>query len=86
MNFSKIRPFGINVLVKPVEKKQILVADKASLCEYGEVMAVGSECQHIKVGDVIGYTVFGVNSLEVNDEKYYLIPETSEFVLAFITL
>ncbi len=81
-----IKPFGNNILVKPTEKKQTLVSSQKSLCEYGEVIAIGDEVTRIKVGDVIGYTVFGINSLEVNDTKHYLVPETSEFVLAKIEM
>ncbi len=80
----EIKPFGFNILVKPTEKKQTSYADQKSLCEYGEVIAVGDEVTRIKVGDTIGYTVFGVNHLQVEDQKYYFIPETSEFVLGTI--
>lgn len=81
-----IKPFGNNILVKPTEKKQVLVSDRASLCEYGEVIAVGDDVTKIKVGETIGYTVFGVNSLEINDTKHYFIPETAEFILGTIEM
>lgn len=81
MNSSTIRPFGSNILVEPVEKKQILVSDQKSLCEYGKVVAIGSEVKEIKVGDTVGYLVWGVNSLQVEDKKYYFVPETSDFIL-----
>lgn len=76
-----LEPFGNNILVKPEEKKQILVADKKSLCEYGTVIAVGSEVKSVKVGDKIGYLVWGVSSLVVEDATYYFVPETSDFLL-----
>ena len=79
-----IKPFGNQILVKPVEKKQILVSDKASLCEYGEVIAIGEDVKKIKVGDMIGYTVWGINRLEINDNKHYFIPEDSRFILGTI--
>lgn len=72
------------MLVKPVEKKQILISDSKSLCEYGEVIEVGSEVKEIKVGDTIGYLVWGINSLEIDDQKHYFVPETDEFVLGKI--
>lgn len=78
-----IKPFGKNLLVEPVEVKSPILGDK-SLCEYGKVIAIGTTTTEIKVGDVIGYTVFGVNKLEIGTEKYYLIPETDEFILAII--
>lgn len=81
-----ISPFGNQILVKPREKKQVLVADKRSLCEYGDVVAVGDSVEKIKVGDVIGYTIWGMNSLEINDVKYYFIPEDSRFILGKLNL
>lgn len=86
MDTTFITPFGKNILVRPHEKKQVLVADRASLCEYGEVIAIGDEVEKIKIGDTIGYTVFGVNSLEIDGTKYYFIPETSEFILGTLEL
>jgi len=84
-----IIPFGKNILVKPIENKQILVNQGVSLCEYGEIIALGtdlSDTSVLKVGDIIGYTIFGVNSLEIENEKHYFVPYTSEFILAKITL
>lgn len=81
-----ITPFGNQILVKPTEKKQVLISERKSLCEYGEIMAIGDEVQKLKVGDIIGYTVWGINSLEINDEKHYFIPEDSRFVLGKLTL
>lgn len=82
-------PFGSNILVKPIETKQILVNQAPSLCAYGTIIALGSDLSdtaNLKVGDIIGYTVFGVNALEIENEKYYFIPYTSEFILAKIEM
>lgn len=81
-----IRPFGFNILVKPVAKKQILVSDKGILCEYGEVIAIGHEVREIKVGQTIGFTTFGIKHLEIDGIKYYFVPEASEFLLGTIEL
>lgn len=81
---DKIKPFGNQILVKPREKKQVL--GQKPLCEYGDVLDIGDLVQHIKVGDVIGYTIWGVNSLEINGNKHYFIPEDSRFVLGTIEL
>lgn len=82
----KIKPFGQNILVKPTEKKQILVSDQGSLCEYGEVIAVGDDVQKVKVGETIGYLVWGISSLEIDGTKHYFVPETSEFILGTLEL
>lgn len=79
-----IQPFGRNILVKPAEKKQILVSDRGTLCEYGEVIAIGEDVDAVKIGDTIGYTVFGINKLEINDEVHYFVPQTDEFLLGKI--
>lgn len=76
-----IKPFGRNVLVQPTERKQILVSDRKSLCEYGEVIAIGDEVKHVKIGDIIGYLVWGINSLEVEGKTYYFVPEDDQFLL-----
>lgn len=82
----KIIPFGNNILVKPHERETILKSAEGSLSEYGEVIDVGDDVKKIKVGDIIGFTIFGVNALEVDGKKAYLVPEMSEFILATITL
>lgn len=80
----KIRPFGDQILVKPVEKQQVLVSDDGTLNEYGEVTAVGDEVQKIKVGDKIGFSVFGIEKMIIEEEKFYFIRESPEFLLAVI--
>ncbi len=75
-------PIGNFVLVKPEVKKQILVSDQGSLCEYGEVLAIGPEVTRVKVGEKIGFLVFGVNALEVEDTKHYFVPDNGEFIMA----
>lgn len=79
-----IRPFGNNILIQPATRKQVLVADDGMLCEYGDVIAVGPDVKTVKVGDKIGYSVFGIEKLVVEEEKFYLIPEIPTFVLGFL--
>ena len=80
----KIKPFGNNILVKPHEQDTILKATEGGLCEYGEVLEIGSDVKEIKVGDVLGFTVWGVNRLNIENEKFYFIPEDSRFVLGVV--
>jgi len=79
-----IRPFGKNILVAPAAKQQVLVSDQGSLCEYGKVEAVGDEVTKIKVGDNVGFLVWGVQKLEVEGKTFYFLPENSDFILGFI--
>lgn len=78
-----IRPFGKNILIKPDEKKQILMADQGSLCEYGEVLAVGDQVQNVRVGQRIGFLIWGINKLQIEEETFYFLPE-GDFILGFI--
>lgn len=82
MEKNNIKPFGRNLLIEPVEKKQVLVSDQGSLCEYGKVIAKGKDVLDIEVGDMVGFLVWGINSLEIDGKKHYLVLETDEFVLA----
>lgn len=79
-----IKPYGRNILVEPVEKNQILSADNRPLCEYGKVVAVGDDVEWVEVGDTIGYTVWGVNHLEIDGKRYYFVPEDDQFLLGAI--
>lgn len=80
-----IKPFGDQILVKPIEKAQVLVSDNGTLSEYGEVVAVGPAVGMIKPGDKVGFSVFGVEKLIIEEQKYYFIRENPEFLLCTIT-
>lgn len=80
----KIKPFGDQILVSPIEDKRVL--GERSLCEYGEVIAVGADVKYIKPGDKIGFLVWGLNSLKIDDEKFYFVQETPEFVLGTVEM
>jgi co-chaperonin GroES (HSP10) len=81
-----IIPFGNNILIEPIEKKNVLLSDQQLLCEYGLVVAVGGDVKHIKVGDKIGFTVWGVNKLQIDNETYHFVPEDSRFILGTIRM
>lgn len=79
-----IKPFGDQILVKPVAKPQVLVPDDVPLDEYGDVIAIGDHVKSIKVGDKVGFSVFGIEKLIIEDQKYYFIRESAEFLLCTI--
>ncbi len=79
-----IKPFGTRVLIKPVKVSGPLQSD--SLCEYGEVLAIGEDVKKIKIGDTIAFISFGVEHFEMDGEKHYFVNEGNEFVLAKVTL
>lgn len=74
-----IKPFGNNILIEPTKSSAIL---GESLCEYGTVIAIGDTVTRIAVGDTIGYLTWGIQSLDVDGTRYYLVPCTDEFILA----
>ena len=76
-----MKPLFNNILVKPTETDTILRSQEGFLCEYGEVIAIGDEVKVVKVGDIIGYTFWGMKKLEKDGEKFYIIPEDGRFIL-----
>lgn len=79
-----IKPFGDRILIKPMERKTVLVSDDGTLNEYGEVIAIGEDVKRIKAGDKVGFSVFGVEKLVIEEDKYYFLQESSEFLLCTI--
>lgn len=79
-----IKPFGDRILVKPEERKQVLISDDGTLNEYGTVLAVGPDVKVIKEGDKIAFSVFGIEKVVIGDDKHYFIQENPEFLLAIL--
>jgi|SaaInl48_10m_RNA_FD_contig_31_751631_length_420_multi_49_in_0_out_0_2 chaperonin GroES len=87
MNFQ---PIGDRVLVKvdEIETKTasgIIIPDNASQEKptTAEVIAIGDEVKHIKIGDKIIYAKYAKNDTVTLDEKDYLVMETSEILGKF---
>lgn len=82
MKTTKIQTLFNHMLVKPVEKKQVLLSEQNELCLYGEVVSKGPDVStSIKVGDKIGYVIWGLKHLEIEGQKYYFVPEEKNFLL-----
>ena len=79
-----ITPLFSQLMIEPTEKKQVLVSDEATLCEYGKVIAVGPDVKNVKVGDVVGFLMWGVNHLDIEGVKYYFVDEDRRFLLGII--
>lgn len=55
--------------------------DADALEEKGEVLAVGSACKFLKVGDTVYFDSWGIGKVMIGKDKYYVIQEKAEFVL-----
>lgn len=78
-----IKPFGKQILIEPQKQKTLLTGDP-TLTEYGRVVAIGDKVEEIKVGDVVGFLVWGLNHLDINDTRHYLVYEDDKFLLGTI--
>lgn len=74
-------PLFNQIMIEPIVKEQVLIADKKTLCEYGKVISIGEDVHKIKVGDVIAFTIWGLNSIEIDDKKYHFVQENEDFLL-----
>lgn len=81
---AQIKPFGNQILIQPMQKKSVIVSQSKNFCDYGTVIAVGDDVKVIKVDDIIGYTVWGLNHLEIDGIKHYFVPEDPRFILGTI--
>ena len=82
----EIKPFGVNMVVKPMQATGILQADDIPLCEQGTVISIGEDVKRIQVGDVIAFSKWGAKSTEIKNEKYYFLPEDDRFILGKLTM
>ncbi len=84
MSKSKIKPLGERVVVKPITKKEEASAsgiilpesDTKERTQLGEVVSVGSlDKAEVSVGDKVLFSEYGYDTVEVDDEEYYVIKE-----------
>ncbi len=83
---DKLQPLFNHILVKPTERTGILHSDRPSLDANGLVLAVGPDVSIVKVGDRIAFLIWGLNSVEIDGETFYLVPEEASFVLGRINV
>ncbi len=79
-----IKPFGKQILIDPFKQKTLLTGDN-NLVDYGRVVAIGNKVEEIKVGDVVGFLVWGLNHIDIDDKRHYLVYEDDKFLLGTIT-
>jgi hypothetical protein len=77
----KFKAYKTNIEVLPVSKNKI-IGNTAKNYLYGEVISIGEEVKSIKVGDIIGYTLWGLTEIEQdNGEKQLFVKDDPDFIL-----
>ena len=79
----KITPFPDQILVEPIKDKGIL---EEVACSYGTVTAIGKNVKNVSVGQVIGYSRYGLKFLEIEGKEAVFIHKDSDFLLGYIEL
>ena len=78
------QPYKTNILIEPADKNKV-IGNTQTKYLYGKVLAVGSEVKDIKVGDTLGYTMWGTNKIVMADGKeHYFLQDNSEFILGIL--
>jgi len=83
MTKLKIIPLASNVVLEPKKeevktKGGIILPDTASKeqSQIGKVIAVGPDVKkELKIGDVVLYDKFGLEEVEIEDQKYIIGPK-----------
>lgn len=80
----KFRAYGKNIIVEPENKKKV-IGDTAMYHLFGKVLSVGESVTRIEPGDIIGFTMWGVNELvEANGKKHFFVQDNEDFILGII--
>jgi len=75
------KPYGNNILISPMSKNKI-IGDTSKYYLYGKVLDVGEDVKKIKIGDVIGYTQWGINKIVMDDKsEHFFIQDNPDFIL-----
>jgi co-chaperonin GroES (HSP10) len=68
--------------VKPEQIGGVIQTGETSLVERAKVIAVGDEVSKIKEGQIVFFTSFGVDSIDIDGERHYFLLESDAFILA----
>lgn len=76
-NDEFLKPYFNLMVVEPIEKNDVLIRDEERKYNlFGKVLAIGPKVEEVKVGDYIGFSVWGLTHLDINEKRYYFVPET----------
>lgn len=68
-----------------VEKSEMLLQSDSNLIQKGKVVGAGPDAV-CKVGDIIIFNSWGLDSVELDNIKHYFIIDTDEFVLEILNV
>lgn len=84
---SRIKPHqgvrGRRIKIEPEESNTMLVSDHTNLVQKGKVIGSGPEAR-ARVGDTIIFNAWGCDKVTIENETFYYILDTDEFVLEII--
>lgn len=69
-------PYFEYVLVEPVMKEDIVLADTGKLETFGKVVAVGPEVTNTKIGDYVAFELWDIKDCSINAKKLYSVQES----------
>ena len=76
------KAYKTNIKIEP-ESKHKIIGDTSKYYLFGKVLDVGSEVKDIKVGDTIGYTLWGLTEIvEADGSKHFFVKDDADFILA----
>lgn len=82
-NITGIEPYTDYLYIKPIERKQTMVRQKATLFEVAEVIAIGPEVKNTKVGDLVSYEHWDMPDVEGMDSKTYCFLKERDAICKF---
>lgn len=77
-------PIGKRILFTPHSPESVLESTNKALCETGTVVAVGPDVVYIQPGDVITFSLYGVDTVTIDDQSYHFILEDDRFLLSTV--
>lgn len=80
----KLKPLGNQILVSPQKDDGILAQEQQFFLNYGTVEAIGPDVKTVQVGDMIAFTIWGLNHIDLDGVRYHLLPDNPDFLLGTI--
>ena len=75
-----IKPIGERVIIRPSEVENttaggIIIPGSSNAPTKGEVLAIGSKCEEVKVGDMVFFESFATKEIKADTEDLLVLKE-----------